>query len=200
MKIVLFIKKILNEAPINWTRFDILREIFVNLAHAYSSQGRSGVLGYAFESVQKFVNEYENRYRKAVHDQILAQGVIPGVRELLEEHQRNGRRLYINSATPFLALTELVDGLDIRKYFIFMYGKPPTKIENLVNIMRQENVVAGDCAFIGDGKEDQASAEVCGIFFVGIGNEWNGWTRAEQFPVVRNVFEAIACLKREEAR
>ena len=192
------IKKILNEAPINWTRFDILKEVFVSLGYAYSNQGRAGILGHVFDSVQKFVNEYENRYRRAVRDQILAQGVVHGVRELLEECQRNGRRLYINSATPCVALGELVDGLDIRKYFAVVYGKPRTKVLNLADIMRQENAVAGDCAFIGDGKEDRASAEIFGVFFVGIANEWNCWTNEDRFPVVKNVFEAIARIEREE--
>ncbi|MEK7067362.1 MAG: HAD hydrolase-like protein [Patescibacteria group bacterium] len=180
------IKKILHEAPVNWTRFEILKEIFVKL-------------GCAFYSIQKLVDEYELKYRTAVRDEILAQGTISGVCELLEERQRNGRRLYINSATPCLALAELVVGLDIRKYFERIYGKPPTKAENLADIMRRENATANDCAFIGDGKEDRSSAEAFGVFFVGIGNEWNGWTNAEQFPVVKNVFEAIARIEREEA-
>ena len=60
-----FIKKVISETPFHFSRFEILKEIFVKM-------------GYAFESIQKRVDAYEQKYRLIVRNKILAQGVIFG--------------------------------------------------------------------------------------------------------------------------
>lgn len=179
------IKNVISEAPFHFSRFQILKEIFVKL-------------GCAFESIQKRVDEYERKYRLVVRDQIFARGLIFGVEKMLDELQREGRILFLNSATPHDSLIELVDGLGIRKYFSRIYGRPPNKTVNLMDIMTRERAKQSDLVMVGDGKEDMLSAKALNIFFIGVVNEWNGWAGVKEFPVAENVFAAIQCLKKIE--
>lgn len=177
------ITKVISDIPYHWSRFDILRSIVT-----------------ALPPLKGGVDEYERKYRAIVRNAIIARGVIPGVYELLRELRTSGRTLYLNSATPAEALSELIDALDLRRCFSDVFGRPPTKLVNLMDIMARERAKTNELVMIGDGKEDRVSSKALDILFIGIANEFNGWANTTSFPIAGNVFSAIDRLKEIEQR
>ena len=134
------------------------------------------------------VARYAEAYNAAVQEGISKKGLVDGAEKLLKD--LSGRfQLYINSGTFEPALHETANNIGIGKFFRGIYGGYATKEENFEKIMKQENANTADVIFVGDGEVDAIEAERCGVFFVGIANEFNGWKGEERFPLVKNVLE-----------
>ena len=157
---------------ISQTRYDILREIFIQIGKEQSD-------------VEKLVLDYGARYNTLVQDAIAAGGVIGGVRETLEALAPR-YALYINSATPHEALQEAVARAGFHSLIKAAYGTPATKEENLRAIMHAEGIGSNEILMVGDGEGDLSAARKVGCPFIGVANEWNKW-HDKDFPLVSDL-------------
>ena len=154
------------------TRFEIIQEIFDELKVPRKQSGAQVV-------------DCANRYNNWVQAGIVERGVMPGALETLsalaELHP-----LYINSATPELALRESIARLNIGHFFRGVYGrlKPEeTKSDILKRIIEKENKTSGNLVMIGDSEADYQSSREVGCYFVGVANDFNGWSSVP-FPLI----------------
>ena len=167
----------------NKTRFEALKAIFVKLG-----EGESKVAG--------LVKTYSARYDTDVREKIASQGLFPGVSDMLEALCKK-YNLYINSATPELALERTIDKLEIGHFFKGVYGRPiigmtsvPNSKElNLERIMETEKVVGDEVLFVGDGEADREAAKAYNCHFIGVANDFNGWGKQESFKTIKSVAE-----------
>lgn len=162
------------------TRFDILRELFRTLGEQESE-------------VEHLVQEYAERYNAAVQRGLERLGLMPGVREALEELSKLCR-LYINTATPEYGIRETVRRLEIQHFFTDVMGKPASKEENIQTIISRERVSPEEAIMVGNGMDDLGAAQATGVFFVGIRDQFNAWD-GKTFPVVSDWFELRERLK-----
>ncbi len=163
------------------TRFDILRDIFVRL-------------GAAPEEIEKSVARYADRFDERIQKGIQEKGLVAGAREVLERLSAD-RCLYINSATPQPALHAVVAQLSIARYFKAVHGVPPTKEENLREIIGREGVAPEEVAVVGDGESDRHAAHTCKTHFIGVVNDFNQW-QGTAFPLVAGIREAEAIIQK----
>jgi phosphoglycolate phosphatase-like HAD superfamily hydrolase len=166
----------------NGSRFDILHMTFRTLKS---------------DSLGLLAAAYADAYNTLVQDLIVASGMPEGAKDVLDA-LTHICPLYINSATPEEAVRESTIRLGISNYFAGLFGQPKSKVENLRRALNNEKCAPSEMVFIGDGKGDRAAAEEFHCQFIGITNEWNGWTLSgESFPVVEHVRDlpgAIAAL------
>lgn len=76
--------------------------------------------------------------------------------------------LYVNSATATSALDEIITGRGWINHFVHLYGYPPDKCSNLVDIMQREVISAGELLVVGDDQQDLDAANTSGCPFIGI--------------------------------
>ncbi len=157
---------------ITQTRYDILREIFIQV-------------GKETRDVEELVLDYGARYNALVQDAIAAGGVISSARETLQILAPR-YALYINSATPHDALQEAVARGGINSLIKAAYGAPGTKEENLRIIMNTEGIGNNEILMVGDGEGDLSAARKVGCSFIGVANEWNKW-HDKDFPLVSDL-------------
>ena len=159
------------------SRFEILRAAIKGLNLAGEAE------------IESLVADYARRYNEKVQRGIAAMGLIAGVGEILAALAEK-YPLYLNSGTYEPALRESLERLNISRCFLASYGGPAGKVENLKKIFAHRSIQAEETAFVGDGAEDRDAAQECGCWFVGVGNEFNGWGE-EDFPVVGDLSAAL---------
>jgi len=153
------------------SRFEVFRYIF---SHA----------GIGLVQLEERVERYASLYNDEVQKGIIGHGLYGDTREALTALAKI-YPLYLNSGTPEVRLKETAQALAIDQLFRGIYGTPASKENNLVAVMKAENIAPHDMLFVGDGAEDAAAAQVVGCKFVGIANKWNGW-KDTPFPILTN--------------
>ncbi len=167
----------------NKTRFEFIRVVF-------SKIGKSG------GELEGMVKDYSEKYDEIVQKGIKSSGLITGAWETLENLSKT-HHIYIDSATPDGNLQKTADMLGIRKFFKGIHGKEvmgfftskDSKKTILKKIMELEKVSGGEVLFVGDGEADREAAEAYSCRFIGIANDFNGWTDHEKFKTIRSVAE-----------
>ncbi len=96
---------------------------------------------------------------------------IIGSLELLEKLKRKGKYLFINSATPYSSLNEILIKLDILKYFEDIFGMESSKLENLKKIKKEYKLNKNYMIMIGDGIDDSNAAYEFNIEFFPVGKK-----------------------------
>lgn len=155
------------------SRFEILREVFTRL-----DQPGAGVEG--------LVQRYADAYNRNVQDGVVARGLVPGAAQALGVLAPI-YRLYVSSVTPQVALNYVLDRLGIGHFFRGMYGWPSTKEENLRRILMGRGLSGTETVVVGDGSGDLRAAQAFNCFFVGVANEYNGWSDGCPFPLIADL-------------
>ncbi|MSU75695.1 MAG: HAD family hydrolase [Candidatus Magasanikbacteria bacterium] len=132
-------------------------------------------------------------YNRAVQTAILEKGIRPVDREGIAALAKHCP-LYINSATPEIAVQETVRRLGVELFFKGVFGQPTKKVENLQRVIAEENIKPMEMLFVGDGDGDVAAATEAGCRFIGLANSWNKWQSPKLFPLIANLTEALAIL------
>lgn len=99
--------------------------------------------------------------------------LYPGIRNLLDDLRSMDHRMAVLSNKPALVSRDIVNGLDIGKYFCRVYGGDsfPTKKPDSLGIstlMGEEAVIARDCLMIGDSPVDVQTAHNAGVRCCGV--------------------------------
>jgi phosphoglycolate phosphatase-like HAD superfamily hydrolase len=159
------------------SRYDLLRAIVAELEDdKHTPEGRESMVATLAE-----------RYSDTVEATLLARGVDPSLRVLLEELSREGRTLYVNSGTPLEPLRRLVNMLQLRPFFRDVYGCEGDKGENLRDVLTRERVMPYEVLAIGDGENDRRAANHVGCHFVGVRNPFNRWADSGPFLTIDDV-------------
>ncbi len=154
------------------TRFEILRDILEGL-------GKGG------EEVESLVPAYAAEYNARIQRGILALGISAEVEKALGL-LCDRYHLYINSGTYAPGLLESVENLGISHFFKKVCGRPPSKTDNLKNILTTEDANGREIVVVGDGEEDYDSARALNCHFIAIANGFTAWQEGS-FPVIRNL-------------
>lgn len=157
------------------SRYDIIKDALI-------------VLNYQSEQIDGLVNHCAAVYNGAVQAGILKKGVWPADYESL---RRMSLRypLYINSATPEIAIKETVINLKLKEIFKGVYGQPNKKNDNICRAVSAEMIKPNELLFVGDSEGDYQAAEQVGCQFIGLANSWNKWGEQKPFPLIVNLAE-----------
>ncbi len=126
----------------------------------------SNVIGLGLS--KKTVNQMAENFSVLVKNEIIVKPLIPGIRELLENLQSCGIKLFIISGTPEEELQDIARSKNIVSYFQGICGSPATKEVIISAILTQYQFDAKRCIFIGDAIGDFEAALSVGMFFLGI--------------------------------
>ncbi len=89
-----------------------------------------------------------------------------------------GRELFVNSATPEVAVRQSVQNFGIAQHFRGIFGQPISKVDNLSRAQHLAHVDHTSMLFVGDSEGDRKAAKEFGCDFIGVANKWNGWEKA----------------------
>ncbi|ABV51078.1 Phosphatase [Prochlorococcus marinus str. MIT 9215] len=99
-----------------------------------------------------------------------------GPEALLSELFLSKKKVFVNSATPEKDLIDLV-GLVFSYDFDGIFGRPNSKVKNLIRILDLTKTKPNEIIMIGDGIDDLEAANEIGCEFIGLKNgtlELNG--------------------------
>ena len=118
------------------------------------------------QATPAIVNNALERFAKLVWDGLMNCPEVAGVRKFLDEISRR-LPCYVVSAAPQDELRAVTEKRDFSKYFVDVWGSPPTKAELLQHIIMQEGVVPEEVTLIGDKSSDLKAAQTAGTGFIG---------------------------------
>ena len=116
------------------------------------------------QNPQALADDYNRRSQAGIK----AAAEIPGTLSCLQELQKQGASLYVNSATPEAAVQESVQNKNWQHFFRGVYGGPRTKAQNLQTILELEKCQVQDILMVGDSQMDLDAAQEFGCDFLGI--------------------------------
>ena len=125
----------------------------------------------------KYKNLYENfikAYEKYTIQKIVELKPINGSIELLSKLKIMGKKLYINSATPFNSLSITLKKRNLNNNFEKILGGEDNKIENLRIIKSHSKSYKKRMVMIGDGLDDFKASEYFNINFYPVGLQLTG--------------------------
>ena len=162
------------------SRYDILRESFRLMSCA---------------KYELIAAAYADGYNTIVNKLLEQSGMPEGTEAALVTLRTQSRELFVNSATPEVAVQESVKKFDIAHHFCGIFGQPLTKEQNLARAQHIARVDHGAMLFVGDSEGDWKAAREFQCDFIGVANEWNKWTAdTVKFPLIKSVAELPALL------
>lgn len=114
---------------------------------------------------KKLIDDYHNY----TLENICKLKPIIGSLELLKKLKKKGKYLFINSATPYSSLKEIIKKLEIFNYFDGILGMESSKLENLEKIKIETQSKKRFMIMIGDGFDDKYAANEFKIDFLPVG-------------------------------
>lgn len=109
------------------------------------------------------------RYTQLCDERVIKCSEIEGVSGVLKELHAEGKRLFVNSATPTDSLNNIIVQRHLDCFFETSYGTPLDKLANLIAIAERTQLPAHSIVFVGDGIDDQTAAAAAGCYFIGVG-------------------------------
>lgn len=96
----------------------------------------------------------------------------PGIRELLEQLQRDGHRLYVATSKPEWMAIEILEHFDLAKYFDLICGAATDLSRNskeaVIEHLLSQWDTAGNAVMVGDTAYDVIGAKVHSIPCIGV--------------------------------
>lgn len=169
----------------NGSRYDVLRDSF-------SAFNESDVAYNGFVDI--LTNAYAECYNRIVQQLLQQSGMPEGTENTLAKLAK-GRTLFVNSATPEVAVRESVQNFNIAHFFRGVFGQPTSKVDNMARAQSAAKIDKRCILFVGDGASDAKAAKEFGCDFIGVATEWNEWTPEKvKFPLIKSIAELPAML------
>jgi len=135
---------------------------------------RVKVIQYMVEALQEHkllgsvnLQDYIVKYGDLTQSKVAKSGQVPGAFAALKELSEFS--LFVNTSTPDILINEIMDTLDIQKYFTEVFGSTTgTKAANIRIIMSKYSFEKDEVVHIGDGDLDLRAAKETGIHFIGV--------------------------------
>jgi len=118
------------------------------------------------------IEELANQFSKLVVDKVINAPYVSGALVYIQECSKK-YKLFISTGTPTNEMCQILDGREIAKYFIEVYGSPEKKSSHISKIMSNYNYYPDELIFYGDANTDIDAAEQANIPFVLIENSFN---------------------------
>lgn len=118
-----------------------------------------------------------DRYTQTCQERIASAPEIAGAGASLVRLRKEGKLLFVNSATPVEPLIRLVHLRRMGALFEGVYGSPAKKHENLGAIRSRYDLTPDEILVVGDGESDRAAAEALGCRFVAVDSVENDFTQ-----------------------
>lgn len=112
------------------------------------------------------VNRLLRRFANLVWDGLMECPEVPGIRLFLEQIYRKNP-CYVVSAAPQDEVRDVAGARDFLRYFVDVFGTPPTKKDRLKEIIAREKVSGQSILFFGDKISDYKAAQSVGTIFLG---------------------------------
>ena len=169
---------------------EIKTQAFASLYEKYGNDVVSKVIKHhknnggvsRFEKIRKYHSEFLglpiteskldelcNEFSELVIDKVVAANEIPGVREFIEKKCSGETICVINSATPTIEISSIIDKKQLSPFFDAIYGSPASKKVNLESLLSKFQLSANNGVFFGDAKSDFEASKSLKMDFVYIG-------------------------------
>lgn len=136
------------------------------------------------KDAEAWIKDLVDRYTAECEERIAACHEVPGTRTTLELLSSQGYSLFVNSATPTQTLQRVLVSRRLDGYFQATLGGPASKVQNLKEILSLHGSAPGALAFVGDNEVDRAAAVEIGCRFIGIENEFSGYSHSPETLIV----------------
>jgi phosphoglycolate phosphatase len=120
------------------------------------------------ERIETHARELAAAYTRCCARGIIAARERRGALAAVSRLKRRGFRIWINSATPWRDLPDLVRRRGLARYLDGALGGPASKIDNLRRVLAAEGVAGRDVVMVGDSPDDREAARAVGTWFVAI--------------------------------
>lgn len=91
--------------------------------------------------------------------------------------------LYVNSATPEDSLRRLIAKRSWADYFEGVLGSPRRKIQNLLKILKHQNIQGNEALFVGDSQADWDAAAHTGCCFLAMVNDTDRFSSLQPYRI-----------------
>ena len=117
---------------------------------------------------QRRTEQLVQEYTRYCEEAIAVCPEMGGASVMLDELQREGLKLALNSATPTDALTAIVARRGWQNYFTYVLGSPASKAANLAYIVDALSLENKEVVMVGDRRADQSGASEFDCPFIGV--------------------------------
>lgn len=130
-------------------------------------------LNYYFKNIENLdIRDYLNKYSNLVVDEVVNSDWVDGVLDLLKSKKQDNI-FAICTGTPQDEIEKILDELEIRHFFEYIFGSPMKKVTATGMILESTNLMSTKSLFIGDAKEDFIAAKEYDLNFLLVRNEYN---------------------------
>ena len=134
-------------------------------------------------------------YSRICDERVIKCNEVSGASRVLNELYSEGKRLFVNSATPTDSLKKIIVHRHLNHFFEKVYGAPSNKIDNLKAIIEVTKLTARSIVVVGDGLDDKSAANELGCHFIGVGN--SALREASPAPFILDSFTDIPIVIRQ---
>ncbi len=121
------------------------------------------------------INILDKKFSEIVYNEVLKVPFIEGVLDFLDICDREGKNMFVISATPKKEIERIVKARGIDRYFREVVGSPPTKDENLTYLIKQYDIDPLKAVYFGDSPNDLEVAQKHLISFIPINYFDGSW-------------------------
>ena len=138
------------------------------------------------ENRKEIIETLDKDYTDFTLDKIINCSFVKGLHQLLD-FLKLKCDLFISSVTPIKDLTKIIEAKELDRYFLKIFGNPPTSKEQAIFEI-QKNYSKNEILLIGDSESDYRAAKESGINFLGRISE-HYWQNSD-IQFVPNLLEA----------
>lgn len=115
-----------------------------------------------------------SRYRARFSEKgLFENAVYEGIPQLLRGWRAKGKRLYLATSKPEVYAKRIVEHFRLDRYLSGVHGseldgRRTDKVDLLEHVIRSEKLLPGECAMVGDRKQDVSAARYHGMRAIGV--------------------------------
>jgi len=121
------------------------------------------------------IDTLDKKFSEIVYNEVLKAPFIEGALDFLDICDREGKNMFVISATPKKEIERIVKARGIDRYFREVVGSPPTKDENLTYLIKQYDIDPLKAVYFGDSPNDLEVAQKHLISFIPINYFDGSW-------------------------
>jgi phosphoglycolate phosphatase-like HAD superfamily hydrolase len=111
------------------------------------------------------VTKYSDEFSKLVKQEVVQSKWVPGILSFLQK-QSESKIFFIVTATPQEEIEELVNTLELKRYFEEIIGTPTTKKDAIKEILEKYEIATQNAIMVGDSITDYNAATKNNIKFI----------------------------------
>lgn len=145
------------------------------------------------------VDALAKKFSALALNRVLEAPFIKGALSLLELLKREGRRIFLISATPEEEIKYIVKKRRLKRFFTDIKGSPQRKKENLKYFIKRYKLNSAEILYFGDSKQDRDAACSLNIDFVPL-NYFDGRCGYKNFSIWMKTRDINGRIKNENKK